>query len=101
MPHKPQNNQSLTKAFDHQRNKYREKPKKSFYPFGRKKGVDLIASDDYREGWDRIFGKWKGGNHGQKRQEENQEGLLEAEAASARAAEPSDFDAPTEKKGKK
>ncbi len=47
----------LEKAFDHMRAKYKPKPKKSFYLWGRKKGIDLIASDEYREGWDRIFGK--------------------------------------------
>jgi hypothetical protein len=70
MPHKPQNTQNLKKSFNHMRSNYQEKPKKSFYLWGRKKGADLIASEAFRENFDRIFGK---------------------------PVEPGDFDEPTEK----
>lgn len=63
MPHKPQNNQSLKKAFDHHRNNdhpaYRHKKTTSFYPFGHKKGAEQIATEAYRDGWDRIFANKK------------------------------------------
>lgn len=61
MPHKPQNTQSLSKAFDHYRNSdhkaFRQKKKTHHYPFGRKTGCDNIITEAYRDGWDRIFGK--------------------------------------------
>lgn len=61
MPHKPENTQSLTKAFDHYRNSdhkaFREKKRKSIYLWGRKTGADNIVTEAYRDGWDRVFGK--------------------------------------------
>jgi hypothetical protein len=63
MPHKPQNTQSLKKAFDFERNRdapaYRERKKTSVYLWGRKTGADNIITDAYRENFDRIFGKKK------------------------------------------
>lgn len=78
MPHKPTHTSSIDKSFAHYRNQdhkaFRKAKPKSYYPFGRKTGADNIITEEYRENFDRIFGK--GGGHGQERQEENQEGLL-------------------------
>ncbi len=55
------NRQSMKKSYDalHNRNHeaFREVKTKSYYPFGRKTGIDNIVTDAYREAWDRIFGK--------------------------------------------
>lgn len=55
------NRQTLKKANDLHHNQdhaaFREVKTESFYPFGRKKGAGLLPTDEYREGWDRVFGK--------------------------------------------
>lgn len=59
MPHKPENTQSIGKAFAHYRDKdhaaFRHRKTKHSYPNGRKTGCDNIITDEYRENFDRIF----------------------------------------------
>lgn len=59
--HAPVHKQKLRKAYDHFHNSgheaMREVKPKSFYPWGRKKGSDLIRSQAYRDNWEKIFAK--------------------------------------------
>jgi hypothetical protein len=90
MPHKPQNTQSLKKAFDHYRNTdhkaFRHKKTTHHYPNGRKTGCDNIITQEYRDGWDRIFGAGAASTAAAGHQSSS------ADAVSG-SVEPNDFDA--------
>ncbi len=61
MPNYAKEKRKLKDSYNHFHNTgheaFREVKQKSYYPFGRKKGAGLLPTDEFRDGWDRIFGK--------------------------------------------